>query len=159
MSANWVTAASQFAGQMNVDVLNAETGGMALEAIGTAFTGKLQRSLIDMSDRMTRRQIRMASRFDANQRIRATQNLISAQRAGLGASGVMGGRTARLLEAQARIVSGRQQMQANLSRIQAETASRVNRIVGRQQSRLPLIKAGQDLLASMVKAGGGVPGG
>lgn len=157
MSADWVTAAAQFVKTSGSDMFSAETGGSLASFVGTAFGAKLNRSLMDIEDRMARRQIRIASQADANARIRATQNLISAQRAALGASGVMGGRTARLLEAQARITAGRQQLQADQSRLFAETASRLQRTVGRFQSRLPVIKAGQDLLAAAL-SGGASPG-
>ncbi|MFO7858074.1 MAG: hypothetical protein R6V11_04045, partial [Ectothiorhodospiraceae bacterium] len=95
----------------------------------------------------------IASEADANARIRATQSLISAQRAGLGASGVAGGRTSRLLEARARINASREQRQANQSRIFADTSSRLNRIAGRAGARRRVFTAANDLLTAGIGAG------
>lgn len=151
MSANWVVAAKDFA-----------TSGEGAAGLGGLFGSivgaDVARTFGGINDKFTRMQNRIASAADANARIRATQGLISAQRAGLGASGIAGGRTSRLLEARARINASREQSQANQSRIFADTASRLNRIAGRTQARRSVFVAANDLLAQAASAGTGGAG-
>lgn len=154
MSGNWVVSAKNFAESDEGNLLM-----QGLQFAGTLANSAFQRELGGINDRFTRMQNRMASAADANARIRATQGLISAQRAGLGASGVAGGRTSRLLEARARINASREQKQANQSRILSDTASRINRIAGRAQARQRVFVAANDLLASALNpTGAGSPG-
>lgn len=156
MSANWVVAAQNFASS---DA--GQAAGGLLGMFGPITNSRLQRELGGINDEFTRMQNRIASAADANARVRATQGLISAQRAGLGASGVAGGRTSRLLEARARINASREQRQADQSRIFADTASRLNRIAGRAGPRRGVFVAANDLLASVasnVMSGMGSPG-
>lgn len=140
MAANWVIAAANIAGS-SLDLINAASDAATSRTFGR------------INDTLTRQQIAIASQADANARVRATGNLISAQRAALGASGVMGGRTARLLEARVRINAGREQRQANQSRIFKDTASRLNRIQNRSAARTQVWRAAQDLFVTALGAG------
>src|SRR6056297_88491 len=151
MSANWVVAAKEWSQQNpgSMDLLGA-TLGFANTLSGSLFS----RAMGGINDRMTREQIKMASEADANARIRATQGLISSQRAALGASGIAGGRTARLIEARTRINANREQRQADQSATFATAASRINRVVNRAEARSAAWKGGQDLLVAGLKAGG-----
>jgi hypothetical protein len=135
MAANWVIAAANIAGS-------------SLDLLGTAAEARTSRTFGRINDELTRQQIAIASSADANARIRATGNLISAQRAALGASGVMGGRTARLLEARVRINAGREQRQANQSRVFRDTASRLGRIQNRSAARTQVWRSAQDLFVT-----------
>lgn len=154
MSANWVVAAKDFAASPQGQAASGLAG-----LFGSIVGADVARTFGGINDKFTRRQNSIASAADANARIRATQGLISAQRAGLGASGIAGGRTSRLLEARARINASREQSQANQSRIFADTASRLNRIAGRTQAKRSVFVAANDLLASSLSGGGaGSPG-
>ena len=143
MSANWVVAAKEWAQQNPgaVDLLGSGLG-FASTLSGSLFS----RSIGGINDRMTREQIKLASEADANARIRATQGLISSQRAALGASGIAGGRTARLIEARTRINANREQRQADQSATFATASSRINRAVNRASARSAAFQGGQDLL-------------
>lgn len=139
MAANWVIAAAQMAGS-------------GLDLISAASDAANSRTFGRINDQLTRQQIAIASAADQNARLRAMGNLISTQRAALGASGVAGGRTARLLEARVRINAAREQRQANQSRVFQETASRLGRIQNRIQARSQVWRAGQDLLLTGLNA-------
>jgi len=112
MSSAWVVAASQLA-------------GAALDLFSTRTRAKSQKTMAGAIGRVERSQIALSSYLDSQQRIRQTGSLISAQRAGLAASGVAGGRTSRLLEAQARMAASREQFQADASAIYQRGASRL----------------------------------
>ena len=148
MSANWVVAAGQM-------------GGSLADLFGTLSDSATSRTFGRINDELTRQQIAIASEADAAARVRATGNLISSQRAALGASGVAGGRTQRLLEARVRINASREQRQANQSRAFAEASSRLGRIQNRIQARGQAFKAvgkfATDLL-SMGASPAGNPG-
>jgi len=140
MSANWVVAA-------------ANIGGSLADLFGAASDAATSRTFGRINDQLTQQQIAIASEADAAARVRATGNLISSQRAALGASGVAGGRTQRLLEARARINASREQRQANQSRAFSEAASRLGRIQNRTQARGQVFKAANSFAADLLTMG------
>src|SRR5690625_6690693 len=100
MSSAWVVAASQLA-------------GAALDLFSTRTRAKSQKTMAGAIGRVERSQIALSSYLDSPQRLRQTGSLISAQRAGFAAAGVAGGRTSRLLAAQARMGASRAESQAD----------------------------------------------
>ena len=126
-----------------------------LDLISVLGQAHFSRKIGGINDRMTREQIRIASSADAAARVRGTANLISAQRGGMGAAGVGGGRTARLLEARARINAGREQRQADQSRVFGELSSRLERIQNRTQARSGVFKASGQVAADLFSLMGG----
>ncbi|TVR96492.1 MAG: hypothetical protein EA406_11825 [Rhodospirillales bacterium] len=125
--------------------------GSTVNLLSTLGQSRFESASARATGRLERRQIAMASEFDAQARIRSTGSLISAQRAALGASGVMGGRTSRLLETQARIRAGREQMQADASRVLQESSSMMNERARRTAARVNTFRAAANLFASGVE--------
>lgn len=131
----WVIAAAQFGASM-IDMFN--TRSIAnYESKSAELKGKFERS-----------QIKFGSYIETQERLRRTDSLLGAQRARLGAAGVAGGRTARLLDAQVRMAAGREQMQAQTREGYAIAASRSEEAQSKVAAAQKKAQASLDLLSS-----------
>lgn len=133
-----------------------------IDMAGVMADSKVTRSHAGVAGRLERRQIAEMSRFDSQARIRQTGALVGAQKAALAASGVAGGRTARLLEAQARMTASRQQEQADMQTALGMTASRLRQQQIRGAAKMRNIKARTNVLQTDLQSAanmGGLMGG
>lgn len=135
MSSAWVVAAAQMASS-------------ALDLFSTRARAKSQRRVAGAIGRIERTQIAEESYWSSQQRLRQTGALVSAQRARLASSGVAGGRTTRLLEAQARMASSREQAQADIGAAYKRESSRFRESQQRASASASVARSTLNLLAT-----------
>jgi hypothetical protein len=148
VSAQWAL----FAAQAGVNLLSARSSGAAA---GQAIGQQIGAARIEGT--MERIQLERQARLDASLRTERFSQAMGSQRAALGAAGVSGGRTARMLETQSRLRYQRAQgeadfttmMQTRASEFRQQQRVRGLRQAGRQAGR----QAALDLLGSGLSMG------
>lgn len=106
---------------------------------------------------MERYQLRQQAELEEEERARQLRSAIGSQRTATAASGVIGGRTARLLEAKSRARASRAREQAAVGQTMQQMASEHQerqRVSGfRQQAQQQTRQSGINLLSGLAQAG------
>lgn len=144
---NWATA-----GRDLLSFAKSPGGAMtALQLFGSIEQSKLIRDAARAQGRLERLSIERAARFDAEARSRQLNRFLGTQRAVLASNSVVGGATARAIDANTRFQFGIDQDAADFSTQAQMQASRFGELGGINQARMARAQAGVDLLSNVMQ--------
>lgn len=124
-----------------------------MDLFQTAMDTSIAKTAARVQGRYERSKIKLASRQQAEDRNDYLVSVLGAQRSALAASGVGGGRTARLLDAQAQRKASRARMYADIQTSDSLIQSRLREKTSVLSAKRAMNRATMDMFASILSGG------